>query len=101
MLAVWIARWITGRRIGLRFYLSAAAGAVSSIPAGLLFAWLQGPCHSSDQGIWACGYSEALIVGVLSAVLSTGCLVGLLLLTAFLRMFGLGPGSVDQPHPER
>ncbi|MCU7724317.1 hypothetical protein ODJ79_11375 [Actinoplanes sp. KI2] len=40
---------------------------------------------------WDCGYSMALITAIVSTVLTTGCATGLVLLTVFFKIFGLGP----------
>jgi hypothetical protein len=98
VLAAWAALWFTGRRVGWQFFLSAAAVAGLCIPAALLIEIMQPPCYSPTHDTWACGYSIPLLTGMLSAVLTAGCIAGLLLLTAFFKLFGLGPGPNNRPN---
>jgi hypothetical protein len=92
VLAGWVTLWMTGRPAGWKFYLSGAAVAVLCIPAGVLFALFR-PCYHLDLGTWGCGYSEPAVIGAMGALLTAGCVVALLLLTAFLKLFDLGPGT--------
>ena len=101
VLATWLSLWINGRRTGVKFFLSAAAVAVLSIPASLLVEVVQGPCYNPTHETWACGDAGPFLTGILSAIVTAGCVVGLLLLTAFLKVFGLGPTVRDPTHAER
>ena len=101
VLAGWVALWLAGRRVGVKFFLIGAAVAVLCIPAALVVAALQPPCSNPQHETWACGYSGTFLTGVLSALLTAGCVVGLLLLTAFLKVFGLGPAATERRDADR
>jgi len=91
LVLAWVVLRAAGRRTGLRFFLSGVGLSILCVPAGLLLAAAEPPCLNPRHETWACGISVPAATGLLGALLTAGCVVALLVLTAFFELFGLGP----------